>query len=130
MKITSFKKQCAILAVSAGIAFHGAVGAETVVTQTKQTTTNGTISAFEPHTFIIKSESGPDPLTYSYSKTTQYVDENGRVVAREMMKPGVPVTVHYVRDGDRMVADRVVVRTRRWVRRAARHRAYAPLNFV
>lgn len=110
MKITSFKKQCAILTVSVGVAFYSAVGADTVVTETKQTTTNGTISAFEPHTFIIKSESGPDPLTYSYSKTTQYVDENGQVVARETIKPGVPVTVHYVREGDRMVADRVVVR--------------------
>ena len=110
MKTTSLKKQCAILAVSAGIAFHGAIGAETVVTQTKQTTTNGTISSFEPERFIIKSETGPDAVTYSYGKTTQYVDEEGRVIARETIKPGAPVTVHYVRDGDRMVADRVVVR--------------------
>ena len=110
MKITPLKKQFAILAVSAGVAFYRAVAADTVVTETKRTTTNGTISAFEPHSFIIKSESGPDPLTYSYSKTTQYVDESGQVVAREMLKPGVPVTVHYVREGDRMVADRVVVR--------------------
>ena len=110
MKITSLKKQFTILAVSAGVAFYSAVGADTIVTETKHTTTNGTISSFEPHTFIIKSESGPDPLTYSYSKTTQYVDETGQVVARETIKPGVPVTVHYVREGDRMVADRVVVR--------------------
>jgi hypothetical protein len=102
MKITSLKKQCAILAVAVGFAFHGAFGAETVVTETR-----GVVNAFEPDKFIIKSESGP--VTYTYSKTIQYVDESGRVITRESIKPGVPVTVHYVREGDRMVANRVIV---------------------
>lgn len=109
MKITSLKKQCAILAVSAGVAFYSAVGADRVVTETRQTTTRGTISAFEPNSIIIKSESAPDPVTYSFSKTTRYVDESGQVVARETIRPGMPATVHYVREGDRMIADRVVV---------------------
>ena len=30
-------------------------------------------------------------------------------MAVERIAPGVPVTVHYVREGDRMVASRVVV---------------------
>jgi hypothetical protein len=38
------------------------------------------------------------------------VDESGRVITRETIKPGAPVTVHYVREGDRMVANRVIVR--------------------
>lgn len=109
MKITSFKKQAAILAASVAVAFYGAVGADTVVTETRQTTTRGTISKFEPNSIIIKSESAPDPLTYSFSKTTRYVDEDGQIVARETIRPGMPATVHYVREGDRMIADRVVV---------------------
>ncbi len=107
MKTTSFKKQCAILAATIGVAFYSAIGADTVVTET---TSNGVISSFEPETFVIKTETGPGPITYRYSKTTQYVDEAGQVVARETIRPGVPVTVHYVREGDRMIADRVIVR--------------------
>ena len=106
MKITSLTKQCAILAVSIGLALHGASGAEIVV---RETTTRGVVNSFEPDTFIIKSDSGPAPMTYAYGKTIQYVDESGRVVTRESIKPGAPVTVHYVREGDRMVANRIIV---------------------
>jgi len=38
------------------------------------------------------------------------VDENGNPVSVETVRSGVPVTVYYDRDGDRMVATRVVVR--------------------
>ena len=110
MKITSLKNHGAILAFAFTCAFCGAVSAETVVTETKQVTANGTITSFEPKSFVIRSESRPDAVTYSYGKTIQYVDESGSVITRETIKPGVPVTVHYVREGDRMVADRVIVR--------------------
>lgn len=57
----------------------------------------------------VRSESA-SPVSYSYSKTTTYVDENGNPVSVETVKSGAPVTVYYTRDGDRMIASKVVVR--------------------
>ena len=110
MKLTFLKTPRLILTTAIACAFCTTLSAETVVTQTKTVTADGTITTFEPNSFVIRSEAAPAPLTYTYGKTIQYVDESGRVITRETIKPGAPVTVHYVRDGDHMVADRVVVR--------------------
>jgi hypothetical protein len=79
-------------------------------TTTKTTTSAGTISEFGPETIIVKSESSPEPMRYSYSKTTTYVDDAGAPVSMETVKSGLPVTVYYAQDGDRMVASKVIVR--------------------
>ena len=78
--------------------------------QTATTTESaGTISEFSPDTIIIRSESSPEPIRYSYSKTTTYVDDAGNPVSMEVIKSGLPVTVHYVKEGDRVIARRVIV---------------------
>ena len=85
--------------------------AQTVVTGTTTTTTSaGTISEFGPETIIIRSESSPEPVRYSYSKTTTYVDETGAPVSIETVKSGLPVTVYYAKVGDKMMASKVIVR--------------------
>jgi hypothetical protein len=58
----------------------------------------------------IQSDSSSAPVNYSFSKTTTYVDENGNPVSTEVVRSGVPVTVYYTQDGDKMVASKVVVR--------------------
>lgn len=67
------------------------------------------ISSFAEDQSVIKSANGNKAVTYGYTKTTQYVDENGAPVSVEIVKSGVPVTVSYVRDGDRYIAQRVIV---------------------
>ena len=85
--------------------------AQTVVKETTTTTNSaGTITEFSPDTIVIRSETSPQPLRYSYSKTTTYVDETGAPVTMETVKSGLPVTVHYTKVGDRLVANRVIVR--------------------
>lgn len=85
--------------------------AQTVVNETTTTTNSvGTISEFSPDTIVIRSETSPEPLRYTYSKTTTYVDETGAPVTLETVKSGLPVTVYYSKVGDRLVANRVVVR--------------------
>ena len=84
--------------------------AEEVVKETTTTTTAGTISEFGPETIIVRSETSPEPIRYSYSKTTTYVDETGAPVSMETVKSGLPVTVQYMKVGDRMVASKVIVR--------------------
>ncbi len=94
---------CAALVLAAGLS------AQTVTTTTKEVTTEGTISAFEPHDFVIRSETASGPLTYGYTTSTRYVDDSGAVITRETIQPGVPVTVYYTRNGDRLLASRVIV---------------------
>jgi hypothetical protein len=88
--------------------------AQTAATSTTSTTTTttsaGTVSQFGPDTIVIKTTTSDAPVSYSYSKTTTYVDENGNPVSSETVKSGAPVTVYYTQDGDKMVANKVVVR--------------------
>ena len=95
----------ALFTVNAGIA--QSVPAVTAVTTT---TSMGTISEFGPDRIIIRSETSPDLIRYTSSKTTTYVDESGKAVSVETVKSGVPVTVYYTKTGDGMVADKVIVR--------------------
>ena len=83
--------------------------AQTTVQETT-TTSAGTISEFGPETITIHSETSPEPLRYSYSKTTTYVDETGAPVSIDTVKSGLPVTVYYVQDGDRRRVSKVIVR--------------------
>jgi len=86
--------------------------AQTSVQSTTSTTTNaaGTISTFSPDAIAIRTTTTSDPVSYSYTKTTTYVDENGNPVSMALVKSGLPVTVYYTIDGEKMVASKVIVR--------------------
>ena len=77
---------------------------------TVTTESAGTISEMRPDTIVMRSETSSTPTNYTYTKSTTYVDETGAPVSVETVKSGLPVTVYYTREGDRMVADKVVVR--------------------
>jgi hypothetical protein len=80
------------------------------VVQSTTTTSAGTISEFSPQSIVVKTEDSAAPVHYTYSKSTTYVDENGNAVSMETVKSGLPVTVYYVKDGDNLVASKVIVR--------------------
>ena len=82
----------------------------TTVDTTTSTETAGTISEMSPDTIVVRTETNASPMNYKSTKSTTYVDENGMPVSVETVKSGLPVTVYYTRDGDRMIADKVVVR--------------------
>ena len=69
----------------------------------------GTVTEFAPDTVVIREKEVAAPVRYSFAKTVTYVDEAGNPVAREVIKTGIPVTVRYVREGDRMLVNRVIV---------------------
>ena len=87
-----------------------APSATSTTTSTSTTASDGTVSQFSPDTIVVSSTSSPTPVSYSYSKTTTYVDENGNPVSSETVKSGAPVTVYYTQDGDKMIATKVIVR--------------------
>src|SRR5687768_1387901 len=88
----------------------GQTRSSTTETETTTTTTVGTVAEMGPDVLTIRTESAPAPIRYASSASTVFVDETGQPVAREIVTSGLPVTVHYSRVGDRMIADRVVVR--------------------
>lgn len=82
----------------------------TTVNTMTATETVGTISEVSPDTLVIHSETSSSPMNYTYTKSTTYVDDAGVPVSIETVKSGMPVTVYYTQEGDRMVATKVVVR--------------------
>ena len=83
---------------------------EKVTVETVTTETAGTISEVRPDTLVIRTETSSSPIKYSSTKTTTYVDETGAPVSIKTVTSGLPVTVYYTREGDRMIANKVVVR--------------------
>ncbi len=93
------------------LATAGLASAQETTTQTTTTSSAGTISDYTPgSTISVRTDTSSAPVSYSFSKTTTYVDENGNPVSTEVVRSGAPVTVYYTQDGDRMVASKVVVR--------------------
>jgi hypothetical protein len=100
---------CAALAVASPFAW--AQVSETTTTTTT-TDANGTITSFTPgNTIVLKESSGP--VSYRFGKTVTYVTRSGKALdedaVRTKIKVGVPVRVHYVREGDNMLVDRVIL---------------------
>ena len=87
-------------------------GDGTTETTVRTTTSTGTITEYVPGTtFIVKETDGP--VTYRYGKTVAYVTRSGKVIAKDEVKShikvGLPVSVHYVTDGENRVISRVVI---------------------
>jgi hypothetical protein len=97
------------LAVAAPIAW--AQVSETTTTTTT-TTDNGVITEFSPGSTIVLKES-TGPRHYRFAKKVVYVTRGGtpldEATVRTKIKIGVPVTVHYVTEGDEMLVDRVIL---------------------
>jgi hypothetical protein len=112
MKMNPIQKLTAALSLAVALTCSSAALAQTAAVSTTVSTTEtaGTISEFSPDTIVVRSETAPAPIRYSYSKTTTYVDDTGAPVSIETVKSGLPVTVFYTREGDRMIANKVVVR--------------------
>lgn len=90
-----------------------AIAADVVETTTvKTTTTTGTLHEYAPgKTFIVKETTGP--VTYHYGKTVVYTTKKGTPLTDEQVrariKVGIPVSVHYITNGEHRVISRVVV---------------------
>lgn len=109
---TQFTKTFAGLAAAITCALCTTLSAQVTVTETRETTSSGTITQYAPggETIVLRQESSAGPGSYYVTRQTTFVDEDGQPVVAERVVSGAPVTVHYVRDGSRMVASRVVVR--------------------
>jgi hypothetical protein len=85
--------------------------AGTEVTETSTTTSTGTISTYTPGTDYItfRTTTEAAPARYYYSKDTTILDPEGKTVTWSAVRPDLPATVYYVRDGDRMIVRKIVL---------------------
>ena len=100
----------ASMALSGMILVAANVAFAQVATTTTQTTSVGTVREFGPDMITVQTQTSPTPIRYSFTKTTTYVDESGNPVSVETVKSGLPVTVYYDRNGDQLVATKVIVK--------------------
>ena len=56
-----------------------------------------------------RTESNTTPVKYYYTKKTVLVDPEGRTVEWTALKPDMPVTYTYSKEGDRMVVTKVTL---------------------
>ena len=85
--------------------------AGTAVAETTTTTATGTITTYTPGTDYITFRAGTTgtPVRYYYSRDTTILDPEGRVVTWSAVRPDLPATVYYVREGDRMLVRKIVL---------------------
>ena len=85
----------------------GASGTEKTTTTT--TESNGIVTEYTPgQTLILKTEAA-EPMRYKFSKTVTYVTSDGKVIEASKIRKDSKVRVHYIKEGDDMLVDKVIV---------------------
>ena len=89
----------------------GAGGVSQSTTSTSTVNGSGTITTYTPGSDYIsfRSETSTAPVKYYYTKKTVLVDPSGRTVEWSALKPDMPVTYTYVKEGDRMVVTKMTL---------------------
>jgi hypothetical protein len=106
----------AILSLAIVLGSVAAAQADTVVTtnpgSASATTFTGTVTSVDPSssTIILKSETSPSPVTYTYTPSTVFVDSLGNTVSYEAIR-NQPVKIEYSTEGGKTVVKRVVQTT-------------------
>ena len=117
------------LSIASAIAFMGVVAygqtsstSTTVATGTNGTTetttttteSTGTVTEFTPGQALILKTEAAEPVHYKFGKQVTYVTSDGRVIQPSEIRKDSKVQVHYVKDGDDMLVDKVIVTKTRY----------------
>jgi hypothetical protein len=80
-------------------------------TSTSTLNGSGTITAYTPGSDYItfRTESSTTPVKYYYTQKTVLVDPEGHAVEWNALKPDMPATYTYTKDGDRLVVTKVTL---------------------
>ena len=82
-----------------------AAGGETTTTTTEN---YGTVTEFSPGASIVLSTGTGEPVHYKFGKTVTYVTADGKVIEASKIKKSSKVRVHYIKDGNDMIVDKVI----------------------
>jgi hypothetical protein len=86
-------------------------GSTGVTTSTSEVSGSGVVTAYTQGSDYIsfRTETSTEPVKYYYTKKTVLVDPDGRTVEWSALRPDMPVTYSYVKEGDRMVVTKVTL---------------------
>ena len=81
------------------------------VTETTTTTTEstGTVTDFTPGQSLFLKTEAAQPVRYKFGKTVTYVTSDGKVIEASKIRKDSKVHLHYIKDGDDMLVDKVIV---------------------
>lgn len=94
-------------ALSITIAQSQTSTSETTTTTTTENT--GVITEFTPGATIVLSTGTGDPVHYKFGKNVTYVNARGKEISASKIRKDRKVRVHYVKEGNDMVVDKVTV---------------------
>ena len=84
--------------------------AGTAVAETSTVSAAGTIATYTPGSdYIMFRGTTGAPVRYYYGKDTTILDPEGRTVTWSAVRPDLPATVYYVKEGDRMLVRKIVL---------------------
>ena len=71
----------------------------------------GTITTFSPdgNIMTVRTTSSAEPITYYYTPQTVVVDPTGAAVQLSALRPDMPVTYTYTKEGGRMIVTKVTL---------------------
>ncbi len=75
------------------------------------TTTYGTVTGFGPKNLLVQAEDSAVSFPYFVTDKTTYVNEAGRSLLADTIRKGDSVIVYHTREGDILVAARVILKT-------------------
>ena len=110
IKMLAAGAACA-MALSAASAQDTSTTTSTTSTSTSDLSGSGTITTYTPGSdyIMFRTETSTAPVRYYYTKQTTLLDPEGHAVEWSMLRPDMPVTYTYVKDGDRMVVTKVTL---------------------
>lgn len=73
------------------------------------TEVKGIVAVWRSDSGIILAENAADPIQFIFAKKVEYIDNSGKPVARDVILPGDPVTIRYLREGDHLLVSRVTM---------------------
>jgi len=81
----------------------------TATTTTSTSESTGTITTFTPGSTIVLNTGTGEPVQYKFAKSVTYVNAKGKEINASKFKKDRKVRVHYVKEGNDMLVDKVTV---------------------
>ena len=81
----------------------------TTETTTTTTESTGTVTEYTPGQMMVLKTEAAEPVRYKFSKQVTYVTSDGSVIEPSKIRKDSKVHIHYVKDGDDMLVDKVIV---------------------
>jgi hypothetical protein len=66
------------------------------------------VTEFSPGASIVLSTGTGEPVHYKFSKIVTYVTADGKVIEASKIRKSSKVRVHYIKDGNDMIVDKVI----------------------